>query len=53
MKPGSKILYLRAANGTAISHVLDLIGEKGVVYGVEIWERSGRDLINMAKKYKI
>jgi len=50
MKPGSKVLYLGAANGTTISHVSDLVGEKGVVYGVEISERSGRDLINMAKK---
>ena len=50
MKPGSKVLYLGAANGTTISHVSDIVGEKGVVYGVEIWERSGRDLINMAKK---
>ena len=50
MKPGSKVLYLGAANGTTISHVSDLVGENGIVYGVEISERSGRDLINMAKK---
>ena len=50
MKPGSKVLYLGAANGTTISHVSDLIGEDGIVYGVEISKRSGRDLINMAKK---
>ena len=50
MKPGSKVLYLGAANGTTISHVSDLVGETGIVYGVEISERSGRDLINMAKK---
>ena len=53
MKPGSKVLYLGAANGTTISHVSDLVGEKGVVYGVEISERSGRDLINMAKRDQI
>ena len=50
MKPGSKVLYLGAANGTTISHVSDIVGDKGIVYGVEISERSGRDLINMAKK---
>jgi len=50
MKPGSKVLYLGAANGTTISHVSDIIGEDGIVYGVEISKRSGRDLINMAKK---
>ena len=50
MKPGSKVLYLGAANGTTVSHVSDLVGEEGVVYAVEISERSGRDLINMSKK---
>ena len=50
MEPGSKVLYLGAANGTTISHVSDLIGPEGIVYGVEISKRSGRDLLNMAKK---
>lgn len=27
MKPGSKVLYLGAANGTTVSHVADLVGE--------------------------
>ena len=26
MKPGSKVLYLGAANGTTVSHVSDLLG---------------------------
>jgi rRNA 2'-O-methyltransferase fibrillarin len=50
MKPGSKVLYLGAASGTTVSHVSDLVGETGVVYAVEYSERSGRDLVNMAKK---
>ena len=50
MKPGAKVLYLGVCNGTTISHISDIVGEKGIVYGVEISERSGRDLINMAKK---
>lgn len=50
MKPGAKVLYLGAANGTTVSHVSDLVGEEGIVYAVEISERSGRDLINMSKK---
>ena len=48
--PGSKVLYLGAASGTSVSHVSDLVGPTGVVYGVEFSHRSGRDLINMAKK---
>ena len=50
MKPGSKVLYLGAANGTTVSHVSDLVGPTGTVYAVEFSERSGRDLINMAKR---
>ena len=49
MEPGSKVLYLGAASGTTISHVSDIVGETGTVYGIEISERSGRDLTNMAK----
>ncbi|KAF2104317.1 Fibrillarin [Rhizodiscina lignyota] len=48
MGPGSKVLYLGAASGTSVSHVADIVGEKGVVYAVEFSHRSGRDLINMA-----
>jgi len=50
MAPGSKVLYLGAASGTSVSHVSDLVGETGVVYAVEFSHRSGRDLINVAKK---
>jgi len=50
MKPGSKVLYLGAASGTTVSHVSDLIGPDGLVYAVEFSHRSGRDLINVAKK---
>ncbi len=50
IKPGSKVLYLGAASGTTVSHVADLVGPSGSVYAVEFSHRSGRDLINMAKK---
>ncbi|XP_058082284.1 rRNA 2'-O-methyltransferase fibrillarin 1-like [Magnolia sinica] len=48
--PGSKVLYLGAASGTTVSHVSDLVGPTGMVYAVEFSHRSGRDLVNMAKK---
>lgn len=57
--PGAKVLYLGAASGTTVSHVSDVIGSEGinilfiiigVVYAVEFSHRSGRDLVNMAKK---
>merc|ERR1719512_581740 len=50
MPPGSKVLYLGAASGTSVSHVSDVVGPEGMVYAVEFSHRSGRDLINMAKK---
>jgi len=48
--PGSKVLYLGAASGTTVSHVSDIVGPEGLVYAVEFSHRSGRDLINVAKK---
>jgi len=48
--PGSKVLYLGAASGTTVSHVSDVVGPTGTVYAVEFSHRSGRDLINVAKK---
>jgi len=48
--PGKKVLYLGAASGTTVSHVADIVGPTGLVYAVEFSNRSGRDLINMAKK---
>lgn len=48
--PGCKVLYLGAASGTTVSHVSDIVGPTGVVYAVEFSPRSGRDLVNLAKK---
>lgn len=48
--PGKKVLYLGAASGTTVSHVSDVVGPTGLVYAVEFSHRSGRDLINVAKK---
>lgn len=50
IRPGSRVLYLGAASGTSVSHVSDIVGPEGVVYAVEFSHRSGRDLVNMAKK---
>lgn len=54
MKPGSKVLYLGAGNDlySNISHISDLVGKEGVVYGVEISEIKGLVLKNMAKERK-
>ncbi|MEM4648791.1 MAG: fibrillarin-like rRNA/tRNA 2'-O-methyltransferase [Nitrososphaerota archaeon] len=39
IKPGSRVLYLGTATGTTSSHVSDIIGERGVLYGVEFAAR--------------
>lgn len=44
IKEGQKILYLGSSSGTTVSHVSDIIGKDGVIYAVEISERSMRDL---------
>jgi fibrillarin-like pre-rRNA processing protein len=49
LKPKMKILYLGIASGTTASHFSDIIGRDGVIYGVEISERSIRDLNNVAE----
>jgi len=36
IKKGSKILYLGCAEGTTVSHLSDIVGERGVIFGVDI-----------------
>jgi len=49
---GMKILYLGIASGTTSSHFSDIIGKEGIIYGIEISERSLRDLLPVAEKRK-
>ena len=52
MKSGSKVLYLGAGNDSysTISHISDLIGKEGTLFGVEKSEIKGLVLKNMARK---
>lgn len=52
IKKGTKILYLGISFGTTSSFFSDIIGRDGVIYGVEISERSMRDLNLVAEKRK-
>lgn len=49
IKPGASVLYLGAASGTTVSHVSDIVGPTGRVYGVEFSPRVGREFVNLAK----
>jgi fibrillarin-like pre-rRNA processing protein len=46
IKPGSKVLYLGVASGTTVSHVSDVIGDEGHVWGLDFAPRSMRDLLD-------
>ncbi|RLG86959.1 MAG: fibrillarin-like rRNA/tRNA 2'-O-methyltransferase [Thermoprotei archaeon] len=48
VKEGQRILYLGAGSGTTISHISDIIGLKGRVYGVEFAPRVIRELVVVA-----
>ena len=45
IREGSKVLYLGASTGTTASHVSDLVGERGVVVGVEFAPRVAREFV--------
>jgi rRNA 2'-O-methyltransferase fibrillarin len=49
IKPGATVLYLGAASGTTVSHVSDIVGPTGRVYGVEFSPRVGREFVNLCK----
>ncbi len=49
---GSRILYLGISSGSTASFLSDIIGPEGVIYGVEISERSMRDLTPLSEKRK-
>ena len=44
-KDGSKILYLGASTGTTVSHLSDIIGEKGELFAVEIAPQCMKSLL--------
>lgn len=50
VKKEIKILYLGIASGTTASHFSDIVGKDGIIYGVDIGERSLRDLLKHAEK---
>jgi len=50
LKKGMKILYLGIASGTTASHLSDIIGKEGIIYGVDVAERVLRELVTHAEK---
>lgn len=52
IKPSSRVLYLGVASGTTVSHVSDIIGHNGHVWGVDFAPRPVRDLIDNVVRYR-
>lgn len=52
ISPGDKVLYLGVASGTTCSHVSDIIGVEGHVWGVDFAPRPIRDLIEGLAKHR-
>ena len=50
IKHGGIVLYLGASTGTTVSHVSDIAGPEGFVYGIEFAERVLRNLIDLANQ---
>ncbi len=50
LRKGSKVLYLGVAEGTTASHISDIIGKDGLVFGVDISERTMRKLLQVCEE---
>ena len=46
------MLYLGASTGTTISHVSDIVGDAGLVVGVELSARVGREFLEKVAKVR-
>jgi len=52
IREGTRVLYLGAAAGTTPSHVSDIIGKAGILYGVEFAPRVMREFIEKVASYR-
>ncbi|HVB95254.1 MAG TPA: fibrillarin-like rRNA/tRNA 2'-O-methyltransferase [Nitrososphaerales archaeon] len=50
IRTGDKVLYLGASTGTTASHVSDIVGSEGLVVGVEMSARVGREFLEKVAK---
>jgi fibrillarin-like pre-rRNA processing protein len=52
LKKGDCVLYLGASSGTTVSHISDIVGEKGMVFSVEFSFQMMRNLVFLAETRK-
>jgi fibrillarin-like pre-rRNA processing protein len=48
----STVLYLGASTGTTVSHISDIVGANGIVFGVEHASRVARDFLDRVASYR-
>jgi len=48
----SKVLYLGVSTGTTISHISDIVGPNGIIFGVEHASRVARDFLDRVATYR-
>ena len=48
----SSILYLGVSTGTTISHISDMVGSQGMIFGVEHSSRVARDFLDRVAVYR-
>jgi len=48
----SKVLYLGVSTGTTISHISDIVGPSGIIFGVEHATRVARDFLDRVATYR-
>ena len=52
VKPGIRVLYLGTSTGTTVSHLSDLVGPEGSIYGVEFSARAMREFLERVAKVR-
>ncbi len=48
----TKVLYLGVSTGTTVSHISDIVGPSGVIFGVEHASRVARDFLDRVASYR-
>jgi fibrillarin-like pre-rRNA processing protein len=53
IKEGDRVLYLGTSTGTTPSHVSDIVGEKGLLIGVEFSPRVAREFLENVARHRM
>ena len=50
IKTGTIVLYLGCAEGTTVSHISDIIGKTGIVFGLDVSARSMSEFVQLSEQ---